>query len=78
MNKMGMDFGTGASVPQYKDLSFKINIPLKNGRISMFGIGGLSYIELHDEDAEEGDPSYSVAGTNTDFSSGFVFTMPRC
>ncbi len=69
MTKMGMEFGTGASVPQYKDLSFKINVPLKKGKISIFGIGGLSYIELHDQGIEESDASYNVAGTNTDFGS---------
>ncbi len=24
----GMDFGTGTAIPQYKDLSFKVNVPL--------------------------------------------------
>lgn len=69
MNNLGVDFGTGAAVPQYKDLSFKVNFPLKKGRISWFGIGGLSYIELHDDVAEKDDPSYGVSGTNTDFGS---------
>ena len=69
MQNLGMEFGTGASVPQYKDLSFKVNIPLKNGKISMFGIGGISFIALNEEDLEEGNSSYNVAGTNTDFGS---------
>ena len=29
MNKMGIDFGTGTAIPQYQDLTFKINIPTK-------------------------------------------------
>jgi len=67
MNAIGLDMGTGTSIPQYKDLSFKINIPLKKGRVSMFGIGGLSYIELLNKDTSEA--SYGTAGTNTYFGS---------
>ena len=67
MNKIGINEGTGASVPQYKDLSVKLNFPLKKGRISLFGIGGLSYIELIDKDSTES--SYGVSGTNTYFGS---------
>ena len=40
--KMGINIGTKA-IPQYQDLSFKLNFPLKKqGSISLFGIGGTS------------------------------------
>ena len=65
-NKMGFDMGTGASVPQYKDLTYHLNFPLKNGRISIIGLGGISYIELLDEQT---DASYGVKGTNTYYGS---------
>lgn len=43
---LGMDFGT-IGVPKYQDLSFKINLPnTKLGHISVFGLGGLSIIEI--------------------------------
>lgn len=43
---IGMDFGT-VGVPYYQDLSFKINFPnTKLGHISMFGLGGLSDIQI--------------------------------
>ncbi|TAE66156.1 MAG: carboxypeptidase-like regulatory domain-containing protein, partial [Bacteroidetes bacterium] len=46
---IGVEFGTGAAIPQYQDLSFKVEIPtLKAGKITLFGIGGLSNIELYD------------------------------
>jgi hypothetical protein len=45
MEHLGLNTGVGA-VPQYQDLSFKVNVPLENGNLSLFGIGGLSYIEL--------------------------------
>jgi len=38
---MGYSFGKKSSTPEYQDLSFKLNFPLKKGYISMFGIGGL-------------------------------------
>jgi hypothetical protein len=48
---IGVQFGTGAAVPKYQDLSFKFDLPTKKtGRFTLFGIGGLSYIELKDSD----------------------------
>lgn len=44
--ELGLNAGTGAAVPYYQDLSFKLNFPFKKGRLSMFGIGGLSHIDL--------------------------------
>lgn len=41
------NFGTGTAVPQYQDLSFKIDVPTKKAGIFRFwGLGGLSSIEL--------------------------------
>lgn len=73
-NALGFDMGTGASVPQYQDVSFKLNFPTAKGRLSLFGIGGISYIELHDEEKDESEFSYGVSGTNTDFGSDMAIT----
>ena len=44
---VGISFGTGTAVPNYQDLSFKVDIPTKNaGRFSVFGVGGFSNINL--------------------------------
>lgn len=52
---MGLNFGTGTAIPNYQDLSFKINVPTeKAGKFSIFGIGGMSDI--------------SFKGSETDFS----------
>ena len=54
---IGMNFGT-VGVPQYKDMSFKINLPQTPvGSFSLFGLGGLSKIEMLDRfrDNEEVD-----------------------
>ncbi|NVO20559.1 MAG: TonB-dependent receptor [Bacteroidetes bacterium] len=42
-----IDIGT-AGIPKYQDLSFKLNFPIKNGKISIFGIGGTSEIAMLD------------------------------
>ncbi|MFA4851345.1 MAG: TonB-dependent receptor [Bacteroidales bacterium] len=45
---LGMDFGANG-IPYYQDVTFKFNFPkTKIGSFSVFGIGGLSDIELFD------------------------------
>ncbi|EAY24435.1 TonB-dependent receptor [Microscilla marina] len=44
---LGISFGTGTAIPNYQDLSFKVDVPTKNaGRFSVFGVGGFSNIDL--------------------------------
>ncbi len=44
---MKANFGTGTAVPEYQDLSFKIDVPTKKaGIFRLWGLGGLSKIEL--------------------------------
>ncbi|MCI4669111.1 MAG: TonB-dependent receptor [Bacteroidia bacterium] len=44
---LGVEFGTGAAVPEYQDINFKVDIPSKKaGRFSIFGLGGVSSIDL--------------------------------
>ena len=57
LSAAGMSFGTGEAIPKYKDLSFKLNFPLKNGRVSVFGLGGNNHIAMLDsrnDDAQDG------------------------
>jgi hypothetical protein len=50
---IGINFGAGTIVPQYQDLSFKIDAQTgKSNRLSVFGIGGLSYVEVIDADQD--------------------------
>lgn len=42
---LGIDIGTEA-VPKYQDLNFKLNFPNKKGGFSIFGVGGLSKIDI--------------------------------
>lgn len=47
MQNLGMDFGTGAAVPRYKDLTFKLYFPIgQKSSASIFGIGGSSSIDF--------------------------------
>jgi len=66
---LGINFGTGAAVPEYQDLTFKINIPTeKAGRFSLWGLVGLSYIEFLAED-NGGDNLFNEDNENSRFES---------
>ena len=67
LKELGMSFGTGEAVPQYKDLSFKLNFPTKRGRISLFGVGGMSYIEMLDSKGDS--TSFGFSGTDVRFGA---------
>ncbi len=59
---MGIHFGT-KSIPEYQDLTFKVNFPHKHGKTTIFGIGGLSSIALLDSKIDSSNNAY---GTGTD------------
>jgi len=70
---LGIDFKS-SGIPDFQDFSFKINIPTKKmGKISLFGIGGISNMDVLDS---EKDPDNWDSADNEDFSfssnSGFV------
>ena len=56
---MNIKIGTDA-IPQYQDLSFKLNFPTKKaGTFSLFGMGGTSKIDILVSDkTEPGDEIY--------------------
>lgn len=57
-----VDFGT-AGVPKYKDVSFKLNFPVKKGRITLIGLGGKSEIAMLDS-RKTGNELYTSDGMN--------------
>lgn len=67
---MGFNLGTGASIPQYQDLTFKVDLPTENlGKFTLIGIGGISFIQIYDSKKDSTDWSYGLSGTDTDFGS---------
>jgi hypothetical protein len=71
-NALGIPIGTGDAVPQYQDISMKIDIPTqKAGKFTLFGLGGISSIQLHGSKQE--NPEEDVYGdiySDQDFKSG--------
>ena len=52
-NSLGINLGAGTAIPQYQDLTFKLDVPAKRaGKFSLFGIGGFSYADLLDKDRD--------------------------
>ncbi len=67
---LGLDFGTGSAVPQYQDITFKIDLPTKKvGKFSVWGIGGLSKAELLQSQQSKDNNLYGYSGRNTSFKS---------
>jgi hypothetical protein len=67
---LGLDFGTGSAVPQYQDLTFKVDLPTKKiGKFSVWGIGGLSYAELLQSQQSKDNNLYGYSGRNMFFRS---------
>lgn len=63
---LGMNFGTGAAVPQYQDVTFNAVFPTKKfGKFQFYGIGGLSYIEFLDSQKDESENLYGYSGQDT-------------
>jgi len=63
LQALGISVGTGKAVPNYQDLTFKLNFPTKRiGKITIFGLGGISDINfLYSErdTTEEDDNVYA-------------------
>lgn len=60
--QLGMSVGT-SGVPKYQDFTYKVNVPVKSGIISWFGIAGKSSIAMLDSKKDEAD-LYSESGTD--------------
>lgn len=66
--RLGISFGV-SGVPQYQDLSFKLNFPSKKlGTITLFGIGGKSQIALLMSERDSSD--WSFGQNNSDIYYG--------
>ena len=69
LNEAGVSFGEGTGIPRFQDLTFKLDYPKsKLGKISIFGIGGISSTEIFDSKNEEID-SLQAQREDIDFKS---------
>jgi len=67
---LGINYGY-AAVPQYEDISFKVDIPMgvKAGRLSIFGLGGPSYIAVLASQQDQNSFNLTPFNENTYFGS---------
>ncbi len=65
---LGMNFGTVA-LPKYQDATFKLYFPSEKGVTSIFGMGGLSNINILSSDTEEENSIWGSTGTDIYFRS---------
>ena len=65
---IGLEFGT-AALPKYQDISFKLNFPHKKGLTQIFGIGGLSKIEILSEYTENANDLWGIQGNDIFFGT---------
>ncbi len=69
MTKLGINFGTGSAVPEYQDLTFKVDLPTKSaGKFTFFGVGGMSFINFKAEDSGDNN-LYNDGRQNQQFRS---------
>jgi hypothetical protein len=65
--KLGIEFLTGSNTPYYEDLNFKVSMPTgKNGKFTLFGIGGSSRIDLLGSEADLEDNNSLYGDENID------------
>jgi hypothetical protein len=65
MSALGIEFGTGTSIPYYQDLSFNVNVPVKkSGRLQFFGLGGLNHITFKSSEQDSGEDEENLYGTD--------------
>jgi len=74
---LGISFGT-SGIPEYQDLNFKMNFPLKKGKITWFGLAGKSNITVTENEPDEGDlysdeNTHIINGSSL-VSSGFSYS----
>ncbi|MBL1279572.1 MAG: TonB-dependent receptor [Fluviicola sp.] len=69
ISALGIDLGTGFAIPEYQDLTLKLDFPTKKaGRFSIFAIGGISSISSITDSTETGN-LFFLPNTKSDVSS---------
>lgn len=67
---LGIDYGAGSAVPQYQDVTFKVDLPSKKcGKFSIWGVGGLSYAELLQSQQSKNNNLFGFSARDSYFRS---------
>lgn len=70
ISALGINLGVGAAIPQYQDVTFKVNVPTKKaGRFTLWGIGGTSFIEFEPSDEIDSTNLYADPNERSRFES---------
>lgn len=72
VKKLGVNFGTGSAVPNFHDLTFKIDVPTHRpgSRFTLFGIGGQSNINFIADPKDT--TNFYNNGTTNDYNKASV------
>ncbi len=74
--KMGISFGTGAAVPLYQDVNFKVTSKLsKKSEVSLFGFSGTSAIDFLGKDVDSNNVALYGGDPYSDERNKFGATM---
>jgi hypothetical protein len=70
LSALGVNLGVGSAVPQYQDVTFKVNIPTKKaGRFTFWGIGGISFIKFEGSETQDSTNLFNSGDQNSQFGS---------
>ncbi|MBN1599862.1 MAG: TonB-dependent receptor [Bacteroidales bacterium] len=74
MSKLGINYGPAGSIPEYQDLSYKLDFAAgKMGKFSLFGLAGLSDIGNYDSKKDNlDDYTYDDFGVDFGFNTGMM------
>lgn len=67
---LGIDLGVGNAIPEYKDMTFKVNMPTeKAGVFSVWGMGGNSFVEIEAEPETDSTNLFAAENEASRFTS---------
>ena len=70
---LGIEFGTGNNVPLYQDLNMKVVLPTKGGgKWTVFGVGGLSNVDLLGSEADLQSNTNLYGNENSDAYANYA------
>ncbi|MDR1555511.1 MAG: TonB-dependent receptor [Tannerellaceae bacterium] len=81
LSLIGFDIaGTGGAIPEYQDVTAKINLPLKRGNLSLIALWGSSHIHMTPDMSNEsewlpGDEGSETDGTYRQYFTGLNYTL---